>query len=280
MVKPTLHCICNRQYLERAFEYNAPPAGETPFDLGGQTYKRAYDRCTLCGHWFANHNIDLSSLYKKEYVDATYGGLAGMAERLNKILALPPEKSDNLGRVKRIQTFARERLNRDCNQLKLLDVGAGIGVFPATMKALGCQVIAIEQDARTASHLQENVKIQALSVDFLALSPKEIGLFDLITFNKVLEHVEEPVALLQHSRFLLKPDGFCYVELPAVSAATEGATREEFFIEHYHVFSAASMALLARYAGFQVLKIEDIREPSSKFTLCGFLQAKDIGNCV
>jgi len=271
MVKPTLHCPCEGRYLERAFEYDSPPLGETPFDLGGQEYKRAYDRCSLCGHWFANHDINLSNLYKKEYVDATYGGITAMAERLAKILALTPEKSDNAGRVSRILNFVSERFGRNCKKLTLLDVGAGIGVFPAAMKALGWQVIAVEPDPRTAKHLQEHVGIQAMSVDLLTLFPEQIGLFDIITFNKVLEHVEDPVTLLSHARCLLKPKGYCYVELPDVSAAIEGTEREEFFIEHHHVFSSTSLTLICTRSGFSLSKLGGLREPSGKYTLYGFL---------
>ncbi|MDA0266993.1 MAG: class I SAM-dependent methyltransferase [Cyanobacteria bacterium] len=270
MVKPTLHCPCEGRYLERTFEYDAPPAGETAFDLGGQVYSRAYDRCGLCDHWFGHHTLDLSGLYTKDYVDATYGGMKGMAERLDKILALPPERSDNAGRVSYIQTFVENHLPGSCDQRRLLDVGAGIGVFPAAMKALGWQVMGVEPDPRTAKHLQEHVGIQALSVDLLTLFPEQIGLFDVITFNKVLEHVEDPVTLLSHARCLLKPQGYCYVELPDVSAATEGPRREEFFIEHHHVFSATSMTLLAERAGLSIRLLERLREPSGKFTLRAF----------
>ncbi len=70
----------------------------------------------------------------------------------------------------------------------------------------------------------------------------------------------------------LNPGGFVYVEVPDGEAAVhEGPGREEFFIEHHHVFSAASLALLATRAGFNVQVIERLHEPSTKYTLRGFL---------
>jgi hypothetical protein len=66
----------------------------------------------------------------------------------------------------------------------------------------------------------------------------------------------------------VRENGIVYVELPDGEAAiSEGAGREEFFIEHYHAFSMSSAALLARCAGFTPLLIERLREPSGKFTL-------------
>ena len=70
----------------------------------------------------------------------------------------------------------------------------------------------------------------------------------------------------------LNDSGFVYVEVPDGEAAVQdGPGREEFFVEHWHVFSAASLALLASRAGFIVREIERIHEPSGKYTLRAFL---------
>lgn len=269
--KPTLHCPCAGRHLVAAFSYDAPPKGETRFDLGGAAYARAYDRCTECGHWFARHEIDVGRLYEHAYVDATYGGAAGMRARLARILALPPERSDNTGRVARVLAFAAERFGRGAAGRRLLDVGAGIGVFPAAMKSAGWTVVAVEPDPRTAGHLREAVGIEAHAVPVAALDPSKIGGFDVVTFNKVLEHVEDPVAMLAAARPLLAPEGFVYVEVPdAEAAAAHGPEREEFFIEHHHVFSPTSLSQMGERAGLSVIGVERLQEPSTKFTLRGF----------
>ncbi len=101
-----------------------------------------------------------------------------------------------------------------------------------------------------------------------------IGSFDLVTFNKVLEHVDEPIEMLTSIGRLLGPDGLVYVELPDGEAAeAEGKEREEFLLGHKHVFSRASYALLIANAGFELLTCERLREPSTKFTLRGFARA-------
>ena len=104
----------------------------------------------------------------------------------------------------------------------------------------------------------------------------QIGPVDAITFNKVLEHVEDPVTMLAAARPLLGAGGFVYVEVPdAEGAALHGPGREEFFIEHHHVFSAASTAMMAGRAGFATLAVERLREPSGKFTLRAFFELAD-----
>lgn len=266
-IRPTLHCPCAGGYLREAARYDRPPAGEIKLDLGGAAYQRAYDRCAVCGHWFGRHEIDLGALYEVSYVNATYGGADGMRARLERILSLPPERSDNAGRVRRIL----ERMKRPSGkQPRVLDVGAGIGVFPAAMKSAGWAVTAIETDARTVAHLRDVVGVDAVAGLLGDQRPEVIGRFDLVTFNKVLEHVEDPVSLLALARTFILPDGRVYVEVPDVAAADESPEREEFFLEHHHVFSTASLGLTLERAGFSVEDIERVRDPSGKYTLVGW----------
>src|SRR5262249_61602827 len=138
--------------------------------------------------------------------------------RLERILALPPERSDNAGRVARIIRFAESRFDGRKAGGRLLDVGAGIGVFAATMKAAGWSVVAVEPDPRTAHHLRECVGVEAHARPIAALDPAEVGRFDIVTFNKVLEHVEDPIALLTAAHPLLAPVGLVYREVPDADA--------------------------------------------------------------
>lgn len=269
MIRPTLQCPCDRRFDEPAFQYDAPPAGETRFDLGTQVYCRAYSRCGLCSHWYSDHKMDLANLYGGAYVESTYGDR--MRETFDRILALPAEKSDNAGRVTRILAFAATFFPPGKEPM-LLDVGSGLGVFPYRMKEAGWSCTALDPDPRAAAHANDVVGVQAVTGDFMTIGTDRLGTFDVITFNKVLEHVENPVAMLSKSSRHLNPGGLVYVEVPdAEVAASEGPGREEFFIEHHHVFSAASLAMMASRAGFRVLEIERLREPSAKFTLRTFL---------
>jgi SAM-dependent methyltransferase len=270
-LQATLRCPCAARFLEPAFEYDAPPAGETSFDLGEVPYRRAYDRCTICAHWFGRHDLDLSRLYSHEYAASTYGGAEGMRRRFEKIMALPAEQSDNRQRVARILQFAGARPLRAAAKPQLLDVGAGLGVFPAAMAEAGWDATALEPDEHTVTHLREVARVTAFAANLLDLDPATFGRFDVVTFNKVLEHVEDPVALLQKSAVFVREGGFIYVELPDVAAALDGPRREEFFIEHHHVFSPASFALLAERAELSAVTVERVREPSGKYSLRGFL---------
>jgi 2-polyprenyl-3-methyl-5-hydroxy-6-metoxy-1,4-benzoquinol methylase len=137
------------------------------------------------------------------------------------------------------------------------------------MKRAGWNCTALDPDQRACEHARVMVGVKAIHADFM--KDDGFGRFDVITFNKVLEHVPEPVAMLRKAARYLVPGGFVYVELPdAESAASEGFGREEFFIEHLHIFTAASFGLLVERAGFRLAGLQQLHEPSSKYTLRGF----------
>lgn len=266
--RPSIECPCDEAYMELGFTYNSPPTGETTFDFG-QPYSREYQHCRLCGHWFARHEMDLSTLYGGQYTEATYG--AAMRATYDRIMALPAEKSDNAGRAQRVLAFANCHLTKQERSPRLLDIGSGLAVFPARMRALGWDCTALDPDPHAANHARDVVGIKAVTGSFESIDRTSLGLFDVITLNKVLEHVENPAALLRMGATLLDPQGFIYIEVPdGEAAAVFGSGREEFFIEHHHVFSPASLALIATRAKLSLCRLDRLQEPSGKFTLCAF----------
>lgn len=272
-ISPTLDCPCSGAHLTSVFAYDAPPAGEVRFKLDGR-YRREYKKCGLCGHFFSSHEIDMAALYEGRYVDATYSDADGLLQSFHRIIDLPPHASDNAARVKRLLAYGASHLAS--TNPTLLDVGSGLAVFPFAMQAAGWQCTAIDPDQRAAAHAREVAGVEAILGDFLQLPPASIGRFDVVTFNKVLEHVEDPIAMLRRARPLIKEGGFVYVEVPdGESAASEGPGREEFFIDHHHVFSMASLTLMAARAGFEVRQAERLREPSTKYTIWAFLEPSD-----
>jgi SAM-dependent methyltransferase len=269
-------CICGGQKLALTHRYTEMPAGETgfPFSRDAPAYLRDLWRCDVCGHFMSVHAMGGGELYGGEYVDASYGGPEGFQKAFNKIVSLPSELSDNAGRVRRVRAYAERRLMPGLpsgHVPEILDVGSGLCVFlHAIWWSAGWTCTALDPDPRAVRHARETVGINAVQGDFRSV--EDIGPFDIITFNRVLEHVPDPVAMLAQSVRFLRPGGFVHVELPDGEAAIgEGPGREEFFIEHFHVFSAASFTILADRAGMRIMTLERLRDPSGKYTLAGML---------
>ncbi|MBF0409914.1 MAG: class I SAM-dependent methyltransferase [Candidatus Riflebacteria bacterium] len=307
-------CIfCNSSLFKIVHEFSAPPAGETRYSyLDGKPYYRRIKKCTTCSHFFAEHDFVNQNLYSGEYLKSVYGDLDGISERFSKVMNLSEDSSDNRGRVKFINSFFREfrglnefgnrsgkSADMDCcinvedgvrriiseysnsyeknvsdEKMSVLDVGSGTGVFPFLMKESGWNVTASDPDGIACRHLTEKLQIKSVQGKFEEL--KLNNSFDLITFNKVIEHVIDPVGFLDKTSDLLDVrGGWLYIEVPDGEMASKcGYSRQEFFIDHFHVFSMASVALLANKHSFDLEKIERLREPSGKFTIRAFFKRK------
>ncbi len=188
---------CDGTEFDLAYVYDEPPQGETRFQLGEARYEREYRRCATCAHLVQVTQLNLDDLYGGDYVEATYAG--DRLERVyEEIMALPPSQSDNAQRVDRL-------VGRLGTSGTLLDVGSGLGVFPARMRDAGWTVTALDPDPRACAHLRDRVGVEAVEGDFMAVDG--LGRFEVVSFNKVLEHVADPVAMLTRTRDLLAPGG-------------------------------------------------------------------------
>jgi 2-polyprenyl-3-methyl-5-hydroxy-6-metoxy-1,4-benzoquinol methylase len=265
--------ICNSRETTVVFEYDAPPEGEVRFGFDGGRYKRFIAQCNLCNHYTSSFRIDTTELYCGDYVRANYGDSRGIEQTFARIVSLEPARSDNFGRVQAVARFAEGFWNKARPTGTVLDIGSGLGVFPYAMKKAGWSCTAVDPDPAAVRHMAEDVGVETIQGDFT--TARIDRRFDVVSFNKVLEHVEDPIGLLAQAKRNVAPHGFVYVELPdGEMAAKEGKGREEFFIDHLHVFSFASTVLLAKRAGFDPVVTERLREPSSKYTIRAFLVAR------
>jgi len=270
--------MCGGEQLRVLFTYDTPPPLETAFPLApSYQYRREIHRCAQCGHYLEWFDADLSELYNGEYVSSTYGDADGLRVTFERINSLPQERSDNAGRVSYVNQYTKsywQAKGRTDDRYRLLDVGAGLGVFPYKMKQEGWDCMAMDMDAKLVKHHQAIAGIESFVGDVRHVDG--IGQFNLITFNKVLEHIPDPVSVLASVKRLLKPDGLVYIELPdGEGAEVEGKNREEYLLGHIHVFSFASFALLVARAGMQLINCERLQEPSTKFTLRGFVRKNE-----
>jgi SAM-dependent methyltransferase len=271
MNKNKLSCpFTGETEARKVFVYSEPPHGEIKFKtVKDQAYYREIWQFPLSRHYLSVHQMDLSDLYEGAYVDANYQNKSGLRKTFDRIIGLPHDRSDNVGRIDHITNFLRSLTHRtSCNTL--LDVGSGLGVFPFGMKLAGWECTSIDPDLRSVEHIQ-SLGIEAQQGDFMNYASDNV--YPLITFNKVLEHVLNPVIMLQKCKGNLTPAGLVYVEVPdGEMAEAGGPEREEFCVDHHHIFSATSLSMLADQAGFSVLQIQRLQEPSTKYTLRAFLK--------
>lgn len=233
--------------------FTAPPEGETLF--GFPTYLRKLWCFPASGHYVNTQQMTVD--YTGGYVASTYKDLEGVRRRYAKIRGLPSGKSDNAGRVKNIINTIEPT--------PTLDIGSGLGVFPAALRDEGWPVTALDPDATACDHLRE-LSLDVICGDVMTATVEKK--FGLVTINKVLEHVQDPIEMLLKAKGMLSESGLIYIEVPdGEMAIHEGAERQEFFIEHWHAFSFRSLVMMIEQSGLKLVSVERLREPSMKFTL-------------
>lgn len=274
--KNDLTFLCGSKNLIKVHTYFKKPEGETFFKNYSNNYYRELYQCDHCSHFISTSPPELEIIYEGEYSSDTYK--SNLKKNFERIINLSNDKSDNYFRVNRIKDFIEKQsfYKEIKNDFSVLDVGSGLNIFLYNLKKItDWNCLALDPDPIQVEHAKEVCGTDAICTNFNNDLGK-IGEFNLITFNKVLEHVINPKLMLEKSKKLLKKNGLVYIELPDGEAAYRDSTeREEFFIEHFHIFSMRSILELIKISGFEPLYLERIKEPSSKYTILAFLKISE-----
>lgn len=120
---------------------------------------------------------------------------------------------DDAGRT-RMWSKRLDFLKRAGSNVRLLDIGAGIGTFLSLARdRLGWEVTGTEVSTAAVGIARERYALDLLlgSAEDLALLP---GSFDVITLWHVLEHVPSPSQTLKLCHDLLRPKGLLAIAVP------------------------------------------------------------------
>jgi SAM-dependent methyltransferase len=159
----------------------------------------------------------------------------------------------------------------------VLDIGAGMGVFLYAFLDSKWEGVAVEPD-RYCCELMKQKMSQATILNGYSSEVPHTARYDLITLNRVLEHIKNPLPVLREEYDHLNDDGILYIELPDVwSYFYDGPNNEAFGYGHFIVYSPAALELLARGAGFELIHLNRVNEPSTKFSLYAFFRKRGSG---
>lgn len=105
------------------------------------------------------------------------------------------------------------RLQADAH---LLDVGFGDGAFLELARSAGWDVTGVDPDpVSVESAIQRGFDVRLGGIEACA---DRSGSFDAVTLSHVIEHVHDPIALLQSAYHLLKPGGFLWLSTPNIES--------------------------------------------------------------
>lgn len=141
---------------------------------------------------------------------------------------------------------------------RLLDVGCGKGSFIARMREQGWDVEGLEVDADAVEYARSK---SGLSVHLGSLENIHFpdDTFDVITSNHVIEHVHDPISLVQECLRVLKPGGRLVLATPNIeSFGHEYFGRDWSHLDpprHLRLFTMKTLRECAVRAGFQSVDV-------------------------
>lgn len=141
---------------------------------------------------------------------------------------------------------------------RLLDVGCGNGQRLSFLRSLGWTVTGTDVDARAV----RQAKAKGLEVHLGSLEVQQLpdDFFDVITINHVIEHVNEPLRLLEECRRILKPSGLLLVFTPNSESLGHRLYKRNWLglevPRHIYLYNRHSILTLMTRTGFRVRSLK------------------------
>ena len=179
---------------------------------------------------------------------------------------LPIAKTDYLQNVSyRKERFGKERLeiigkflDKSPDQARLLDIGCGTGWFIQCAEDVGYIAVGQEIGKDLAEFARETTGVQIFSTPITDLPP--IATYDVVTMFDVLEHLPNPLEVLQHVLKLLNPGGVLLFFVPNLDSIGFKVLRDQSTlcmpVEHLFYFTEESVQFLLGKTGLRVKMLE------------------------
>jgi SAM-dependent methyltransferase len=217
-------------------------------------------RCRSCGLVRSDPVLGaegLAQLYRAstfEYGDELDGLRATYGKALRRLAELVPERAG------------------------LLDIGTGSGfVLELAQDSGWAGVRGVEPSEDAIAKARPDIRPQ-IAADVMRPGLFEHGSFDAVTLFQVLDHMPDPVGLLDECRRVLRPGGAVLAfnhNVRAWSARLLGERSPIIDVEHTYLYSPRTIRTLFDRSGFAVVSVRPVRNTYSIAYLAHLLPLPD-----
>ena len=277
-MKGTSCKICTHELSsEPVLEINKPDRFEAFIGVDEKSFKRTWHRCSSCAVLQAVHYNGMDEKLAQisdKYYSIDFGSLTS-GSRFERIQKIPDEKSDNYHRVRRIGDFYRNWIQsfEKSSTPSILDIGGGMGVFLCKYLEVNPDFtgVMIEPDRESTTHIDSSFPFEFHNRLFSGQEEYQRD-FDIVTLNKVVEHIEKPHQLLSDiQKVLNKKHGLLYIEIPdEMNVYYKPSSDNSLGSLHHHLYNPHSLNYLLESTGYTVLRIERMFEASGKISIYAF----------
>ena len=227
------------------------PVGQKSHRFPGRTY-----RLCSCGTVSMDRLSPPRVEYNRDYFFSDYQKQYGKTY----LEDFPQLQKAGKARLRRINALLDVQGNADTvrKKARLLDIGCAYGPFLAAAREQGFEVMGIDPVPDAVEYVKNTLGIDAEQGFFPTDSPRVMGQFDVITLWYVIEHFEEPEAVLMEINRLLKMGGILAFSTPSAAGVSSRKNFRSFLeqspADHWTIWDPRrSAAVLGRY-GFLLKK--------------------------
>jgi 2-polyprenyl-3-methyl-5-hydroxy-6-metoxy-1,4-benzoquinol methylase len=266
--------VCHNREGKELLLINKPDRFEVSIGVSARGYERRWVECLECGtvnNVLPDDSLNRIAALRSAYYEVDFQG-SDVSQKYELVMSLPPDQSDNAGRVNRVISFC-ERWFENRSNFKVMDIGAGTGVFLSrlvdqTDGKWDC--LGVEPDPRAAEHLKRIDKFRVH--EGLYSGGADFVGFNLVTLNKVLEHIEHPEPFLRDVvESLDSENGIIYIEVPDTMTIDLRPPNDNILgALHCHLYDPRSLSNLLHMTGLSILSVARVADPSGKLTVYAF----------
>ena len=161
--------------------------------------------------------------------------------------------------VDALRVFQREKLGilqQFRTDGRLLDVGAGIGLFVREAVDAGFDAEGIEISGHAVRTGSARLNVRLTAGDLLDI-PIPADSFDVVTLWHVLEHLPNPASVLQAIHRILRTNGLLLIAVPNIGSIQARVFRSRWYHldvpRHLFHYSPETLAGILQRSGFSVL---------------------------
>jgi SAM-dependent methyltransferase len=141
-----------------------------------------------------------------------------------------------------------------------LDIGCGLGwnLHHIRQQLPGLAIAGIEPSEQCAAHFTGEIGGELIASD--VDTPWHLdhpGQYDLIVMRHVLEHMLDPVAVLNKIHHSLSPQGYAYIAVPDMMHPDGSLANFWFRCVHTYYFSAPTLSRAAALAGLEPVALRE-----------------------
>jgi SAM-dependent methyltransferase len=212
-------------------------------DIYAQRGSYSYLRCPVCGLVFLHplpNDQELQEFYNNSYevdFESYFHGVRG-----------------------RSRNTLNELGKRFSKPGRLLELGCSYGGFLDEARRAGWDVTGIEVSEAASAQARERLGLRVFTGTLQDQLQHLDGPYDVLAMFHVIEHIQNPVILLEACRKLIKPGGLLVLKTPNVASSIARITGSSWHWvsppAHVYLYSPETLGKLLTKSGYQPLTLQ------------------------